>query len=169
MDRAAQITSVRGRGCKWLVGLILACGVLLGGCYGGPDADHFVAIVDELAVPAGWRVLETVVRGPEEDGSCDPMFSNECPAAIRSFVVDADTSQAFDEAKDVVGAAGFAITDEGTAGCATGSSTGPPCGFFAERAGDLIYVGIYHSPVEAGLEPQVGEGAAVVVRAFASE
>jgi len=154
---------------KGIVGLVLASTLLLAGCYTGPNADHFVAVVDELDVPAGWQVAETVVRGPDQAERCNPGLSNDCPAAIRTYLVEADVAGAHSQAKDVVTAAGFSIMDEATSGCSSGSSTGPPCGFFADRGSDQLYVGVFHSPSEAGLENEVPGVVAVVVRAFGSD
>jgi hypothetical protein len=154
---------------KSIVGLMLATTLLLIACYTGPSAGHFVAVVDELDVPAGWQVAETVVRGPDQVERCDPGLSNDCPAAIRTYLVEADVAGAHRQSKDVITGAGFSITDEATSGCSSGSSTGPPCGFFAERGSDHLYVGVFHSPAEAGLENEVPGVVAVMVRAFGSD
>lgn len=151
---------------KAVVGLVLASTLLLAGCYTGPDASHFLAVVDELDVPAGWQAAETVVRGPDQEERCDPFLSNECPAAIRSFVVAGDIDEAFAQAKDVVTAAGFSITDESTR--CSGSSNSPACSFFANRGDDLIVVAVFSSPSAAGLEVDVPDAAAVVVHATSS-
>jgi hypothetical protein len=154
---------------KGTVCLVFASMLLLVGCYTGPSADHFVAIVDELHVPAGWQVAETVVRGPDQPDYCDPGLSNECPAAIRFFVTEGDIDAAYDQAKGFASVAGFTISDEGTKGCASGSSNGPPCAFFAERGDDMLHVRVYASPNEAGLDQGKLGGAAVVVRATAAK
>jgi hypothetical protein len=125
-----------------------------------------VAIVDELDAPEGWQMAETVVRAPHQEIACHPGLSNECPAAIRSFFVEADMDGAYLEAKALISDAGFSITDEAAAGCTSGSSTGPPCGFFADRGSDQLYVGIFGSPSAAGLDDGKRGVVAVVIRAY---
>lgn len=147
----------------------LTAAAALAGCYTGPMADHYVAILDELVVPPTWRVAETVVRGPDQTEPCNPGVSNECPAAIRSFVVDADMETAFRQAKDALLAAGFTVGEEATSGCSSGSANGPPCGFFADRASDQIYVGVFASPSAGGLADEPAGPAAVVVRAYSTD
>jgi len=97
---------------RGIVGVIFPSALTFAACYAGPGPEHFVAIVDELDVPAGWDVAETVVRGPDEDDSCDTAFSSSCPGAIRSFVVEGDAAAAYAQATDVVTAAGFTVTEE---------------------------------------------------------
>lgn len=140
--------------------------VLVVACYTGPGADHFVAVLDELRVPAGWQADKTVVRGPDEQERCDPFLSNECPAAIRSFVVAADIDEALVQAKDVVAEAGFAITDESTR-CSP-SSNSPACSLFANRGDDRIAVAVFSSPSAAGLVVDPPGAVAVVVHATSS-
>jgi hypothetical protein len=104
--------------------------------------------------------------GPDQQERCNPSFSTACPAAIRTYFVDAEVSGAYAKAKDVVTGAGFSIADEYTSGCSSGSSTGPPCSFFADRGSDQIIVNVYHSPAEAGIDNVVPGVAAVVVTAY---
>ena len=110
-----------------------------------------------------------MIRGPDQPDSCDPGLSNECPAARRYFLTDATLDAAYDRAKVRVSEAGFSVSDEGTAGCAIGSSNGPPCGFFADRGSDQLHVGVYASPDQAGLDEVEPEGITVVIRAYASD
>jgi hypothetical protein len=112
--------------------MLLAVAAFIAGCYSGPSADHYVGILDELNVPPDWEVAETIAMGPDQAETCDPFFSNSCPVAIRTFRVD-EMQAAYSQAKAVLNAAGFAITLEATAGCSTGSSTGPTCAIFAVR------------------------------------
>jgi hypothetical protein len=144
----------------------MAAGLLVAGCYTGPSADHFVAVLDELNVPGGWQIAQTIVRGPDEAETCDPFLSNECPAAIRTYLTDGDIDVAYAQAAAVIAEAGFAITDEATAGCASGSSSGPTCAFFADRGDDQVYLRVFSSPGEAGLEVSVPDAAAVVIHAY---
>src|SRR5689334_13988585 len=101
-------------GRPYFIGLVLAAMLVLVGCYSGPNAAHFVSIVDELGTPAGWEIAQTVLRGPDQPKSCNPIVTNECPAAIRHFSVSTEIASAYAQAKDVVSGAGFTIGDEGT-------------------------------------------------------
>lgn len=148
--------------------LLAAVTVFVAACYTGPAADHFVGIVDSLSVPDDWQVAKTIVRGPDQPDACRPGLSTECPGAIRFFVTRGDLESAYGQAKNAVAAAGLAINDENTSGCSSGSGTGPPCGFFAERETDHLYVGVYASPSEAGLGNESGDGVVVVVRVSGS-
>jgi hypothetical protein len=150
---------------KGIVGLALASTVLLVGCYTGPSADHFLAVVDELGTPDGWQVAQTVVRGPDQDDYCNPGMTNECPTAIRYFLTDTDLDGAYAQAKALISGVGFTVMDEATAGCMSGSSNGPPCGFFAIRGSDRAYVGVFHSPSEAGIDAGAPGDVTVVVHA----
>jgi len=149
---------------RGIFGLVLASALALAGCYTGPGPEHFVAIVDELDVPAGWEWAKSEVRGPDEDDPCDPYFSITCPSAIRSFLVNSDTADAYAQAKDVVSAAGFAITEELLPDC-TGAPSGSACSFFASRDGDQLTVSVYHSGADAGLGDGVPGVAAVWITA----
>ena len=161
-------SNLRAGGMRCLV-LGVVAAIAVAGCYAGPTADHYVAVLDELRVPPMWRVAETVVRGPDQAESCNPGVSNECPAAIRSFVVDTDMESAFQQAKEALVAAGFAVGEEATSGCSSGSANGPPCGFFADRAGDQVYVGVFASPSAAGLPDEPTGPVAVVARSYSSD
>ena len=136
---------------RGIFGLVLVDALVLAGCYTGPSSEHYVAIVDELDVPAGWQSVKTVVREPDQDDPCDTAFSSSCPGAIRSFLVSGDTVGAYAQAKDVVTAAGFAITEELLPDC-TGVPSRSACSFRASRHGDQIYVSVHHSAAEVGIE-----------------
>ena len=73
---------------------------------------------------------------------------------------------AYAHAKDAVAAAGLTITAENTSGCSSGSDNGPPCGFFAERGSDHMYVGVYSSKGEAGIDSEIADGVVVMVRVY---
>ena len=145
--------------------LAAAVAVLVVACYTGPGADHFVAIVDELVVPDGWQAVETVVRGPDQAERCNPGLSNECPAAIRTYLTQGDVDAAYAQAKDLITGAGFSITDEATSGCRR-SSNSPACSYFADRGKDQLLVQVFSSPPAAGLDGEQPDVAAVVVHAY---
>lgn len=148
---------------RGIVGFALASALVLAGCYGGPGPEHYFAIVEELDVPADWQVVKTVVRGPNEDDPCDPFFTITCPGASRSFLVHGAAAGAYAQAKDVVIAAGFAISKEFTPDC--GPSGGKACNFFSSRDGDQLTVSVFHAGADVGLGEDVGVGAVVVITA----
>jgi hypothetical protein len=146
--------------------LLLAGALFIAGCYTGPGADHYLAILEELSVPAGWEAAETSVRGPGEADSCDPKFTTACPVARRVYLVDADRLAARQQAEKVVTAAGFAFEDpERDSDCSSGSAGGRACDFFARRGSDRIAVRVFDSSADAGLDAGQPGLAAVIVTA----
>lgn len=145
-------------------GLLVAAVVVFTGCYSGPDASYFVAILDELEVPEGWQAAKDQVRGPDQQDRCDPVITKTmCPGASRSFVISANPSEAYAQAKSVVDAAGFTVTEE--FGPACDRTEGPACQFFATRDDVRIRTSVFRSPAEAGLNIVGHGGSAVVVTA----
>lgn len=149
---------------RGIVGVIFASALTFAACYVGPGPEHYVAIVEELDVPAGWQLAKSNVFGPDEDDPCEPFTSLTCPGAGRFFIVDGDAANTYAQAKDVVSAAGFAITEEFKRGC-TGAQGGSACSFFATRDGDQLTVSVFHSGADVGLGEDVGAGAVVVITA----
>lgn len=149
----------RGTGMVRLV--IATIALLVTACYSGPAPSHFVAVADELMIPAQWHLAKSIVRGPNEQERCEPFEAIDCPGAIRSYLVNEPADAAYLQAKQLVTSAGFAVTREFTPGC-TGSR--PACGFEATRGSDQLLVTVYHSAGDVGLsaEPSV---AAVVITA----
>lgn len=118
---------------------------MLAACYTGPQADHYLAIIDSLDVPDGWRIAETEVRGPDrrEREFCDPGYNTGCPGVVRSYLVDVDVAEAYEEAIDALAMNGFAATEAYTNGCASGRSNGGVCAFTAARGSDEVWVDVY--------------------------
>ncbi len=129
------------------------------GCYSGPGADHFVAVADALPIPAQWQLVKSVVRGPDQEAPCDPAFGSSCPGAIRYFLVAADTADVFAKAMAIAVAAGFQVTK--TYACRDAQSS-PHCSFFAARDSDELFVTVYRSAADVGLDDAPAEMAAVV-------
>ena len=154
---------------KRIVGAALASVLLLGGCYAGPGADHFDAVLDELSTPEGWSLAKSVTMGPGEKKTCDPFVSTGCPTAIRTYLTEGDTEAASAQAMDMVGGAGFDIEDGAAGGCSGGSSTVPACSLFAHRGDDDLTVVVYVSPRAAGLEDDTPGVVTVVIQASSSE
>lgn len=145
-------------------GFLFAIVVATAGCYSGPDATYFVAILNELDVPAGWQAARDHVRGPGQQDSCDPVITKTmCPGASRSFVISADPSDAYAQARMVIAAAGFTVTEE--FGPACDRTGGPACQFFATRGDVRVRTSVFRSPAEAGLDSTGPGGSAVVITA----
>jgi hypothetical protein len=144
-----------------IVGLVLAAVLAVAGCHSGPDAKHFVAILDELDVPAGWQPVRDQVRGPDQEDRCDPIVTKTmCPGANRSFVVAADPSEAYAQAKTVAEAAGFAVTAEFDPAC--DGIDGTACQCFTTRDDERVRISVFRSPENAGLG-NAGPGVSAVV------
>ena len=147
-----------------VLGLGPALALAIAGCYSGPNAGHFVAILDDLDVPPGWQAARDHVRGPDQHDRCDPVVTKTmCPGASRSFVLSAGPNEAYRQAKSIVDAAGFAVTEE--FGPACDRTDGPACQFFATRDDDRIRISVFRSPADAGLDGVGPGGSAVVITA----
>lgn len=149
---------------KGLVALALATAFVLAGCYTGPNAEHYLAVLGEVRAPADWRLVDGSLSGPGEEVNCEPFTSAACPGARRRYVTEGDAAQAFAQAKDMVAAAGFAITDELDPAC-DGASGAAACALFSERDGDQISVYILHSGDQVGIPDAPRGRAAVVIEA----
>jgi len=149
---------------KSAVAFALASMLALAGCYVGPDANHFVAVLDELDVPDGWEAAETELRGPGEETACDPMLSTTCPAAIRTYATPVDSVTAWDQVAEGLRNAGFEVTTEARSSCPSDW-----CGLLASRGTDTIMVTVLPSISEAGISGAYREGAAVQINAHGSD
>ncbi|MBA2717766.1 MAG: hypothetical protein H0U52_00795 [Chloroflexi bacterium] len=143
-------------------GFVFAILVVFGGCYSGPDASDFVAILDELQVPAGWKAAMDQVRGPDQQDRCDPVITKTmCPGASRSFLISANPSEAYAQARSVVDTAGFTVTEE--FGPACDRTDGPACQLFATRDDVRVRISVFRSAAEAGLDGVGPGGSAAVI------
>jgi hypothetical protein len=140
---------MRGRIAPALVALLVA------GCYTGPSADHYTAILDELHPPADWHVVVTKVHGPSDhaDFQCSPVTDAGCPSAARFFFVTGDARDVLTAAEQTVADAGFRLDREVTSDC-SGIPTGPACAFLATCGADKLWGYVYRSAVDAGLSGQ---------------
>ncbi len=145
---------------------MLVCVFLTAGCYTGPGADHFLAVIEALSIPASWEVAETSTRGPGEANSCSPSYSTGCPGATRIYLAEGDRLAVRHQAEEMVTAAGFTFDNpRGDADCSSGTAGGRPCAFFAERDGDRLYLRVYDTPTDAGLNGGNSALRAVVITA----
>jgi hypothetical protein len=134
-----------------MVASVLASILLLGGCYSGPGADHYVGILDTLDIPAGWEVVATQRRGPGEDFTCDPLMTSSCPGADRWYALSGDVTAALQAARQVVEAAGFTVDDVLYPACDAPPSA-PACTHFASRDADRISMSIAPPGRNTGLD-----------------
>ncbi len=149
---------------RWVAVASIAIVATVSGCYTGPSADHFEAVLDELSIPEGWRPAKTVTMGPGEEESCDTFLSVGCPTAMRTYLTEGDTEAASAKAIDVVSGAGFDIEDGTGRDCSGGSSTVPACSLFARRGDNYLTVVVYVSPEAAGLVDETPGVATVVIQ-----
>lgn len=148
------------------VWLALAMCLLVAACYTGPDAKHFIGVLDEFRAPPGWRLVATKISGPggQDDFECSPVTDGGCPSAIRYYFVDSGPRIALDAAEKMIVDAGFALGDEVLKAC-DGAPSGPVCSFFANRDADRISVSIFRSARDAGLAGEQADGMIIVIAA----
>jgi hypothetical protein len=148
--------------------------VVVAGCYTGPGIDHFASVLDELVLPATWAVATTEVAGPDEEETCDPIVTVQCPRVTHVHVTEGDPSLLFEPgqviealhaAEGTVREAGFEIDREFLPE-GDGQPSGPLCSFEASRDSDSILVTIDWAVHVVGLE-DAPEGA-LAVRIMAS-
>lgn len=142
------MTGARAIACLTLVATVVA------GCYLGPGADHFAAILDELAVPAGWQLLETRLRGPGREEACDPLVAADCPSATRWYLVGVEPAQAFDAATGVIGRARFQVARTLSPAC-DAAPTGPACALESRRGAEILWIRVYPPGRTTGLAVEV--------------
>lgn len=121
--------------------LLLAWSV--GGCYTGPGVDHFAAVLDELAPPADWKLVDTRRLGPDEPEAC-PVTSTECPAVTYGYLAGTDPAAAVAAAKAMVTGAGFSVVEELGPAC-DGQPPVPACSFISVRGADAVRVSVHAS------------------------
>jgi hypothetical protein len=121
---------------------IVVAGLAVAACYLGPGTDHFVDVLDEIEVPAGWTTIETERHGPGEALDCDPIWPNAyCPSAIRHYTVDDDLMSGYDAIREAVEGAGFeVIPGQGPPDCQ--GLEAAACGFTAVRGEDSLNVSV---------------------------
>lgn len=153
---------MRGRIALALTALLVA------GCYTGPSANHYTAVLDELKVPAGWETLDTKVHGPGPDAAikCSPITDSECPSVIRFYSVGADAKAALASGRAAVAAAGFRLERE-LGGSCTPVSGSAYCAFESVRDKERLFVAVYGSTDSAGIPDAHAPGLVVVVTAKA--
>jgi len=121
---------------------LLALVAVLAVACGGPDPARYVAILDELAVPGTWELVRTEVVTPETENGCSTLMGS-CPRVARYYLVDADASDAYAEAKQAVTAAGLEIDQEVSPLCNDSPPRSPACSLVAIRVSDLVQVSLW--------------------------
>jgi hypothetical protein len=138
--------------------------LLSSACYTGPDAKHFAAVLDDLAVPGEWDLTKSEIRAPDGDVRCDPVAVSSCPAVTKTYLVEAEPLAAFQVAERMVSDAGFNVGREFIPTC-DGPPTGPSCSFESKRDADRVRVTVYRSTHDAGLDNAPPGRIAVLVSA----
>jgi hypothetical protein len=146
----------------------LVASAILVGCYTGPSATHYVAVLDELQVPAGWQSLATKVHGPDADAAihCSPITDAECPSALRYFAVTGDADDIRSAGIKTAAAAGFQPDRQLGQECRP-ISGGPYCAVEMARRSEHLLLAIYGSADEAGIPGTPAKGLVVVLTAKA--
>ena len=136
---------------RGIVGLVLASAVVFAGCYGGPGVDHYVGVLDSLAIPADWELVETERRGPGEAFSCDPFITSTCPGAARWYALSGDVTLALVAARQMVEDSGFSVEKVLFPAC-DGPPSGSACNLYASRDADRVSMSILPPGRTTGLE-----------------
>lgn len=147
-----------------IVAWLFVAALAVAACYTGPGTDHYVAILDELDIPAGWQFVKAKTSGPNGDFQCDPVVAPRCPGVTRTYIAGSDSLRAFEEAKQVADSAGFQIDQEISPAC-DGRGSSLACAFSASRGNDVVLVSVDRSTSDAHLEDPSAEGAVVFVTA----
>jgi len=130
-----MVRNMRGKPLLALVAVLaVACG--------GPDPARFEAVLDQLAIPAGWELVHTEVATPDTEDGCSTLFPS-CPRVVRYYLVDGEPIDALPEAKETVTAAGFQIEEELGPQCDIPPSSAA-CVLVAVRDSDLLQVDLYN-------------------------
>jgi hypothetical protein len=111
------------------------------GC-GGPDAAHYNAVLDELAIPADWELAAATVSEPGFTDGC-ASFVPGCPRVTRYYLAPGVPIDAFPAASQMLATAGFAVVQEFDPECDAPSST-TACAIRAARDDDGLLVSIYN-------------------------
>jgi hypothetical protein len=127
----------------------LAITALMARCANGPGASHYGAVLDELTIPAGWELADTVVSEPGGKVPCETILGS-CPAVLRYYLVSGQPAGAFSEIKEMVTDAGFELTEVLEPGCpGLRANDRLACYLIAIRGPDLLNIHVY----KPGIDP----------------
>lgn len=136
---------------RGIVGLVLASALAFSGCYGGPGVDHYVGVLDSLAIPADWELVATERRGPGEEFQCEPLFTSTCPGAGRWYALSGDVTAALKASREMVEASGFTVDKVLYPACDAPPS-GSACTLYASRDAERIGLSIFAPGQTIGLD-----------------
>jgi len=127
--------------------LVAAAAVLALGC-ASRDPSYYQGVLDELPVPPGWELVREVIRAPDAELECTPIFTEPCPSVLRYYLVEGQPADAYPQTKQMLEAGGFAIDEESNPECDTPGTTA--CVVVAARAEDELRVNVY----KPGADPE---------------
>lgn len=136
---------------RGLVSLVLASAVAILGCNTGPNIDHYVGVLDALAIPADWELVETQRRGPGEAFDCDPLITSTCPGADRWYALSGDVLPAVEKGSGMLEAAGYTVEPPSPPECDAPPS-GSACTVRATRGADRVSLSIFPPGRSTGLD-----------------
>jgi len=120
---------------------LLAVVSTLFGCSNRPPADHFIAVLDRLHVPAAWTLAYAAVRAPGSTFiACEFVVNSDCPSAHRFYLVNGDPAPAYGDAKAMLIEAGFLIADEFNPDCIDSHDPVLACELTATSGSDGLVV-----------------------------
>jgi len=118
----------------------------------GPAPEHYVAVLDELSVPADWELVCLTVNAPGgPDVSADPGVPRkltdcaigDCPAVGRYYLVDGPPVDTYPVAKQLLLDAGFDLDRDSGADCDLPPSSAA-CVLGGHKEGDRVQVCIFN-------------------------
>lgn len=129
--------------------LVALLGVLLMACASGPPASHYVDLLDELRIPAGWELAHTTVWEPFGEFDCNALVDH-CPAVDRYYLVGGLPADAYPGVRQMTIEAGMEIEQEHDPGCpGLRGNDRLACYLITVRGSDLVYLRLY----EPGVDP----------------
>lgn len=131
--------------------LVALLGMLVMACASGPPASHYVELLDELRIPAGWELAYVGVREPGSDFiSCETFLSGDCPSVHHYYLVAGHPADAYPATKQMAIGGGFKIDEEYRPGCvdARPAPGRIECRLVAVRGTDLLYVNLFASGLD---------------------
>ncbi len=123
--------------------LVIVVAMVVAGCFAGPGADHYAAVLDKLGIPADWELVRAAAREPGGEFECDTFINPDCPSVIRYYLAPGMAVEAFPTVKRILIDAGFTVDQEVIPACDARPSS-PACFMTGSSAGDRVYVSLFN-------------------------
>lgn len=134
--------TLRGR---WLA---LAAAVVFSSCVGGRDLSHYVALIDELSVPANWELVRETISEPGGENGCSRLNPG-CPSITRVYLADEKPVAVFPIAQEILTSADLEI-EQAIAPTCDAPPSGAACFVVGGRDSDSVRISIFNPGAEQG-------------------